>query len=40
MNNHIQEQQKQMPKIELITFDLDDTFWEHQECNYCSGKKL
>lgn len=28
MKNHIQEQQKQMPKIELITFDLDDTFWD------------
>ena len=28
MKNHTQEQQKQMPKIELITFDLDDTFWD------------
>ena len=28
MKNHIREQLKQMPKIELITFDLDDTFWD------------
>ena len=28
MRNHIREQLKQMPKIELITFDLDDTFWD------------
>ena len=28
MRNHIRGQLKQMPKIELITFDLDDTFWD------------
>ena len=28
MNDHIHGQQKQMHKIELITFDLDDTFWD------------
>ena len=28
MRNHIQGQLKRMPKIELITFDLDDTFWD------------
>ena len=28
MKNHIQEPIKKMSKIELITFDLDDTFWD------------
>ena len=28
MNDHIHGQRKQMHKIELITFDLDDTFWD------------
>lgn len=28
MKNLTQEQQKKMPKIKLITFDLDDTFWD------------
>ena len=28
MKSHIRGLLKQMPKIELITFDLDDTFWD------------
>ncbi len=28
MKGHIRGLLKQMPKIELITFDLDDTFWD------------
>ncbi len=28
MNSRIQEQQRLMPRIKLITFDLDDTFWD------------
>jgi FMN hydrolase / 5-amino-6-(5-phospho-D-ribitylamino)uracil phosphatase len=28
MKSRIQEQQRLMPRIKLITFDLDDTFWD------------